>query len=184
MKNNLIRISASVIAAFLFILALLYHPDNVAEPLKADVPKQTVKVSVKFKPAIVSAVSAPPEETTSEIYEEIIEPGPETETFTGSYLEVDSVSENLTLPEIDFKKVYSRIVYPASLRRKNIETSIALKVYVDKDGNISLQFPNGTNSAFISSIEKAFKGIKAKPAIYNGNPADVTFIIPIIFELQ
>lgn len=204
MKTNLIRLTVSIVAAFLFVFILLYYPQTISEPSAADVPKQIVKVSVKYAPATPAASSTEiteVKEETDNTEEIIAEPAPEpvaepevgsknfeetddTESFIGGYLDIDSVSEKITLPEIDLNKVYSKIVYPASLRRKNIEASIHLRVYVDKNGNITLQFPDGTHSAFISSIEKAFKGIKAKPAVYNDKATDVTFTIPIIFELK
>ncbi len=190
MKTNLIRFICIFIAATLFSFFLLSTP-RTEESIK-NIEKTTVKVPlfiISKSQETVVATTETDEYKTTETAEQIPSELPEneqtqTESYINNYLDTDSVSEELTLPVIDFKTVYSKIVYPAALRRKNIEASFKVRVFADTHGNISLSFPEGTESAFVKSIEKAFRGIKATPAMYKGKPADVTFTIPVVFQLR
>lgn len=170
--EKIIRISAVLVSAFIFFFAMFYEQDTAISENTPSAPSMKVSVSVQ------STEHSETQEQNSAFSDMQTD-----ETYIGSYLNADSANDDLVFPEIDLDKVYSGIIYPVALKRKNIESSFTVRVFVNKEGLISLSFPEGVNSSFIKSIEKAFDGIKATPAVFKGNPTDVTFTIPFEFSL-
>ena len=189
--EKIIRTFTVLVSAFIFLFVLFFIPasENVSKTITDTTPAAPVlKVAVSVQPRKHEQVQYLQEEWTvseqpqTEQPENTVEQE-EVQTYIGTYLDADSSNEDLVFPEIDLQKVYSRVIYPAALKRKNIEASFTVRVFVNKNGTIKLSFPEGINSAFVKAIEKAFSGISAKPAYYKSKPTDVTFTIPFEFTL-
>ena len=69
------------------------------------------------------------------------------------------------------------VVYPPSMRKRNIEAFFEVKVHVNKEGYYELEFPSHVQQAFINAIEKAFKGKRSK--LRNAD-----YILPVEFCLK
>lgn len=186
MTEKIIRTAVVIVASIFFLFVMLFTPKTTVTSYTPTAPK--LKAAVSVQPRKHEQVQYLQEEWTiseqpqTEQPENTVEQE-EVQTYIGTYLDVDSSNDDLIFPEIDLQKIYSRIIYPAALKRKNIESSFLVRVFVNKEGNIDLAFPEGINSAFIKAIEKAFSGISAKPAYYKDKPTDVTFTIPFEFSL-
>ena len=121
----------------------------------------------------------------SEIKNEQTEEHLQQEEYIDSYLNLDNADNgNITAPVIDYQKVYAKMLYPASMKRKNAEAFFQVRIFVNRNGNLSVSVPDNIERAFADSVTKAFKNITVQPALLDGKPIDVTFTIPIQFVLN
>lgn len=104
--------------------------------------------------------------------------------YKGDFIDLNkSSTKNLVMPVIDFKTIYNRIVYPPAMKKKNVQLTVFLTVYVDKSGKITLEFPQDTPKDFENSICRAFEKVIVESAKLDGQNVPCCFVLPIKFEL-
>lgn len=194
------RIICLVLSSALF-SALLFFKPNIHTCIEPETPlaeivteaeSEPMKIGIKFaehkKTEAFSATVEKAPEIQDTAKEQILTEEQTADTkalqYIDTYIDLDtSENSDLVRPVIDMKKIYSRIVYPSSMRRKNIETSFQVRVFIDKLGNVTITIPPNVDSSFRQAVQNAFKKIKAQPATLNDKPIDVSFTIPIQFSL-
>ena len=90
-------------------------------------------------------------------------------------------------PELPENRIIRNIVYPAIARRANIEGSVYLELFIDRQGNIqriSILRETPSGRGFGEAAVNAFKGIIAKPAEVNGESVAVRYRYNISFTLK
>lgn len=201
MKQNIVRISFVSLVAVLFLTVMFYPQPKPMQISVSQKPSLKVKTKVvqkkestKIKTQIAEASEPeeqiepkePIKQTKPQIQEENQQEPIQTDIVQqfDQCFDLDSTSETITAPIIDLKTVYSKIVYPISMKKKNIQARFDIRVYVSKNGDVSINIPKSVQTAFSDVVSKAFSGIRAVPAQYKGKNVDVTFSIPMTFELK
>jgi len=91
------------------------------------------------------------------------------------------------LPELPENRILRNIVYPPIARRSNIEGSVYLELFIDRQGNIrqiKILRENPAGRGFGEAAVNAFNGIKGKPAELNSEPVAVRYRYSINFTLK
>jgi protein TonB len=146
---------------------------------------------------------APPIQNTAEtIAEEIVEvdepypsvevsvPVAAVETSTEPTAEPDYLPQHQisVLPEFDRRELQRRTVYPPIAQRSEIEGSVVLELFIDREGyvrNIAVLKETPEGRGFAEAAIKAFQGMKAtRPAQANGEDVAVRYRWPVRFTLR
>jgi len=87
------------------------------------------------------------------------------------------------MPEV---KTKIKPVYPAALRKDEIEGEVLLKVSIDRSGNIlKIAVVSSDHDLFTEAAVAAVKGWRFSPAVLaDGTPTDVVIEVPVIFQLE
>jgi len=83
------------------------------------------------------------------------------------------------------KEIAKNVKYPESAKKDGVQGKVFVKVFVDKNGNV-------TNTIILTSLnadcdkaaETAIKKIKFEPAQMDGKNVDAEVTIPIMFKLD
>lgn len=99
-------------------------------------------------------------------------------TLTAGYAEVDG--DTIAPRYTNFK-----LQYPAMARRRNIEGTVLVEVYVSDTGNIDkVELLEDPGHGFGEAVREAFKHAKASPAMRGNKTIAVVQRIPIKFSLR
>ena len=100
------------------------------------------------------------------------------------YLPQHKITQVPVFPEDQIRRA---TVYPPIAQRSNIEGSVYLELFIDRQGNIRevrILRENPQNRGFGEAAINAFKGILAKPAEADGEPVAVRYRYNISFKLN
>jgi protein TonB len=116
----------------------------------------------------------------------VIPPAPQSTGSTGpDYFPQHMIS---VLPQFDQKELLRRTVYPPIAQRSNIEGSVVLELFVDRDGyvrNIVVLKETPEGRGFAEAAIKAFQGYRAlTPAQANGEYVAARYRRPVRFTLK
>jgi protein TonB len=100
------------------------------------------------------------------------------------YLPQHRISQVPILPEDEIRRA---TVYPPIAQRSNIEGTVYLELFIDRQGNVRdvrilRETPAGRG--FGEAALRAFSGIRGKPAEANGEPVAVRYRYNISFTLR
>ena len=101
-----------------------------------------------------------------------------------NYLPQRLVSKVPVLPEDEIRRA---TIYPPIAQRSNIEGSVYLELFVDRQGNVrevGIIRENPPNRGFGQAAVNAFKGIRGIPAEANGEPVAVRYRYNVSFKLK
>ena len=107
---------------------------------------------------------------------------PQTEQI--QYLRQHEISIVPVLPE---DEILRKMIYPPIAQRSNIEGTVFLELFIDRQGNVRdarILRENPPDRGFGEAAVNAFKGIKGKPAQANGVPVAVRYRYNLRFELK
>lgn len=143
------------------------EPAAPAEPVAADPPPVAASTT---QPAPPPAKPSP------------APTGPSTpssgDTLAAGYAEVDG--DTIAPRYTNFK-----LQYPAMARRRNIEGTVLVEVYVSDTGNIDkVELLEDPGHGFGEAVREAFKHAKASPAMRGNKTIAVVQRIPIKFSLR
>jgi len=91
------------------------------------------------------------------------------------------------LPVLPEDQIVRNTIYPPIAQRSNIEGSVYLELFIDRQGNIRevrILRETPTGRGFGEAAVNAFKGISGKPAEANGEPVAVRYRYNISFTLR
>ena len=91
------------------------------------------------------------------------------------------------LPSFPEDQIIRNTIYPPIAQRSNIEGSVFLELFIDRQGNIRevrILRETPTGRGFGEAAVNAFKGIRAKPAEANGETVAVRYRYNISFTLR
>ncbi len=75
--------------------------------------------------------------------------------------------------------------YPTYARRNNIQGTVFLKIWITELGDVRrAQLIYTSDTIFIEPSMKAVMNWRYSPAIKNGKPIDVSFVVPINYKLN
>jgi len=101
------------------------------------------------------------------------------------YLRRHQISALPLLPESEIARA---IVYPRNARRLNIEGTVTLELFIDRQGTITdvrILRETPLDRGFGEAALNAFRGIRAlRPAELNGEPVAVRFQYNLRFTLR
>ena len=91
------------------------------------------------------------------------------------------------LPVFPEDEIRRAVVYPPIAQRSNIEGTVYLELFIDRQGNVRdvrILREDPLNRGFGEAAVNAFRGIKAKPAEANGEPVAVRYRYALSFTLK
>jgi protein TonB len=100
------------------------------------------------------------------------------------YMPQHMITQVPVFPEDEIRR---NTVYPPIARRSNIEGTVYLALFIDREGNIRdvrVLRENPPDRGFGEAAVNAFNGIRAKPAEANGVPVAVQYRYNISFTLR
>lgn len=188
-KVDFIRFFNVLLCGFLFVFIMMYRPckyvlitDSFSEKTIENQLENTIEKKVYRIPVVIRHEHS---ETVAEIPVVIPEEKESISDIPSIPFDLDDgIPSDIVPPDFDIKQVYSKIVYPHGMKKKNIEASFSVRVFVFSDGSIEFVFPDGVQTDFVIAVKQAFKGIQISPAAINGKPVDVVFSIPFSFVLK
>lgn len=144
-------------------------------------PVEYIKVGVVVKNRGVSSDVAQVEE---DVFEESRDVGnSEMENLKERVDESETVHDEVSFSEVEssekdgaFEMPVLNIVYPASMRKRNIENSFTVRVKVDGSGRYELIFPDDVQKPFVKAVKDAFAGKTSKEC-------NIEFDLPVEFKL-
>ena len=92
-----------------------------------------------------------------------------------------------TLPVLPEDEIVRAMVYPPIARRSNIEGTVFLELFIDRQGNVRdvrILRENPPDRGFGEAAVNAFRGIRGRPAEANGEPVAVRFRYNLRFTLR
>ena len=140
-----------------------------------------------------------PEETQSAIAETMIETtetpppvspfvyGPVQERASPEQIDYLPQHRITLLPVLPEDEIVRAMVYPPIAQRSNIEGTVFLEIFIDRQGivrDVRVLRENPPDRGFGEAAVKAFKGIKGKPAEANGVPVAVRYRYSLRFQLK
>jgi len=97
------------------------------------------------------------------------------------YLSVEVMPE----PIGGMKAIYKKIYYPENARKNNIEGTVTIRVFIDRDGEVlDAQVIEGIGYGCDDSARMAIFYHRFKPGLQRGQRIKVQMVIPIEFKLQ
>ena len=97
------------------------------------------------------------------------------------YLSVEVMPE----PIGGMKAIYKKVYYPANARKNNIEGTVTIRVFIDRDGEVlEAQVIEGLGYGCDESARMAIFYHRFKPGLQRGQRIKVQMDIPIEFKLQ
>ena len=112
------------------------------------------------------------------------------ETYSGAisdvidYFPMHLVSE---LPKFSEDELKRRVIYPPIAQRSEIEGTVYLEVFVDREGivrSVTILKENPPGRGFGEAAQKAFLGLRGSPAMANGMEVAVRYRYPVRFTLR
>ena len=103
---------------------------------------------------------------------------------TVEYLPQHLITKVPIFPEDEIRR---NTIYPPIAQRSNIEGTVYLALFIDRDGNIRdirILREDPPNRGFGEAAINAFRGVRAIPAESNGVPVGVQYRYPIRFVLR
>ena len=100
------------------------------------------------------------------------------------FLPMHLVSE---LPRFSEDELKRRVVYPPIAQRSEIEGTVYLEVFVDREGfvrSVTILKEDPPGRGFGEAAQKAFLGLKGSPALANGQEVAVRYRYPVRFTLR
>ena len=185
----------------LHIALILLVAFNIETIVKTPEPVAGVMKLVDLEEEIPPPPEIPPipQSTTQEsIAENVIEtdeePPPVTAPVSGpvqqyvvpevEYLQQHMITQVPILPENEIRR---NTVHPPIAQRSNIEGTVYLALFIDREGNIrDIRILRETppDYGFGEAAVNAFRGVRAKPAEANGVPVAVQYRYNISFTLR
>ena len=112
-----------------------------------------------------------------------------TETYTGGEGAIDFFPMHLVsqLPKFSEDELKRRVIYPPIAQRSEIEGTVYLEVFVDREGlvrSVTILREDPPGRGFGEAAQKAFIGLKGSPAIANGQEVAVRYRYPVRFTLR
>ena len=201
---GLARMRAFIFAgvAVLHITLILLVAFNIETIVKAPEPVAGVMKLVDLEEEIPPPPEIPliPQTNTQEsIAENVIEtdeePPPYTAPVSGpvqQYIEpeqVEYLQQHLItqIPVFPENEIRRNTVHPPIAQRSNIEGTVYLALFIDREGNIRdirVLRENPPDYGFGEAAVNAFRGVRAKPAEANGVPVAVQYRYNISFTLR
>jgi protein TonB len=202
--EHLSRVICIAVVAALHILLLCFLVFDIdVTQIIPDPPVAVMKLTdiQEYTPPPPPTVARPVQNTAETVAEEIVEveelepsaeesapagTGHNTGSNTGpDYLPQHQIS---VLPEFDRRELQRRTVYPPIARRSEIEGSVVLELFIDREGyvrNIAVLRETPEGRGFAEAAVKAFQGMKAtRPAQANGEDVAVRYRWPVRFTLR
>jgi len=198
-----LRVIIFVGVTILHIMLILFVAFNIKTVIKQPEPVAGVMKLVDLEeeiPPPPPEIPPVPQSTTQEpIAENIIETDEEPPPVTASvsaptqqyvvpeqveYLAQHMITQVPVFPEDEIRR---NTVYPPIARRSNIEGTVYLALFIDREGNIRdvrVLRENPPDRGFGEAAVNAFRGIRAKPAEANGVPVAVQYRYNITFTLR
>ncbi|AEF81461.1 energy transducer TonB [Leadbettera azotonutricia] len=199
--ENKIRLLIFMLVAALHGILLFFVVFHFKNEIKAEEPPANVMKLVDVREQLPPP--PPPRERPPEIVQNTVEAVAETmietdevpdavitstlpyvEEETIEYLPMNKVSR---LPEFPEDQIKRAIVYPPIALRSNIEGTVYLELFVDRQGvirQISILRETPEGRGFGEAAVNAFKGIQGKPAESNGQIVAVRYRYPIRFTIR
>jgi protein TonB len=111
------------------------------------------------------------------------------ETYTGGGDAIDFLPMHLVsqLPRFSEEELKRRVIYPPIAQRSEIEGTVYLEVFVDREGlvrSVTVLKEDPPDRGFGESAQKAFLGLKGSPAVANGQEVAVRYRYPVRFTLR
>ena len=91
------------------------------------------------------------------------------------------------LPSFSEEELKRRVIYPAIARRSEIEGTVYLEIFVDREGavrSVTILKEDPPGRGFGEAAQKAFIGLKGSPALANGEEVAVRYRYPVRFTLR
>jgi protein TonB len=91
------------------------------------------------------------------------------------------------LPRFSEEELKRRVVYPPIAQRSEIEGTVYLEVFVDREGfvrSVTILKEDPSGRGFGEAAQKAFIGLKGSPALANGEEVAVRYRYPVRFTLR
>ena len=91
------------------------------------------------------------------------------------------------LPRFSEDELKKRVVYPPIAQRSEIEGTVYLEVFVDREGtvrNVTILKEDPPGRGFGEAAVRAFLGFKGSPALANGREVAVRYRYPVRFTLR
>lgn len=164
-----------------------WEPVEVTEPAINPIIDEAVTLPVPQEmPTMPETGAVPPPDVTEPSIQHPDNPSlPSTpaspssgNTLATGYAEVDG--DTIAPRYTNFK-----LQYPAMARRRNIEGTVLVEVYVSDTGNIdNVQVLDDPGNGFGEAVREAFRHAKASPATRGGKAIAVVQRIPIRFSLR
>ena len=122
------------------------------------------------------------EEPPDIVYENVIPAAAQEEVI--EYVSMSRVTDLPRLPEDQIRRA---VVYPSIARDSNIEGSVILELFVDRNGliqQVRIMLEEPKDRGFGEAALKAFTGKRGTPAYANGEAVSARYRYPVSFKIR
>ena len=187
LKNRIISITTAILIHVLLLFFAVFTIKTVTSTAseRPDVMKITDIREEIPKPLL--PISA----TTEIVAETMVESDDAVsgETYAGGGDAINFLPSHLVsqLPRFSEDELRRRVIYPPIAQRSEIEGTVYLEIFVDRDGlvrSVTVLKEDPPDRGFGEAARKAFMGLKGNPAIANGQEVAVRYRYPVRFSLK
>lgn len=138
---------------------------------------------LSFSQEVISVRSVPEEVEDSELPFAVIESIPEFKTCEG----VDKKESMACFNQQMTAHIQNNLVYPNEAREQDIQGKVYVAFTIDKEGNVTNVRARGPRGGTLLE-EEAIRIVKMlpqfKPGVQRGKPVNVSYALPIMFNLN